>query len=110
MSNKSRYACRSARTKTRASSCWKLRVYVVDAETRSAVTVANLEGLCRKYVPGKYRIQIVDLLKTPQRCSRDQILAVPTVVRCFPLPERRAIGTLADAGLAAAALELEPVN
>lgn len=88
----------------------ELVVYVMDTETRSSVTIANLKSLCQQHAPGKYQIQIIDVLKSPERCSQDQILALPTVVRRFPLPERRVVGTLADGRLAAAALELGPVN
>src|SRR5579863_1330562 len=84
---------------------WQLRVYVGNSKTRSAVTVANLERLCEQSIPGRYHIRIVDLRKTPERCREDRIVAIPTVVRSFPLPERRAVGTLADERAAIAALE-----
>lgn len=89
---------------------WQLRVYVANYKTRSAVTVANLERLCEQSIPGRYQIEIVDLLKTPERCRKDRIVAIPTVVRSFPLPERRAVGTLADERAAIQALELNEVN
>lgn len=88
----------------------ELRVYVLDRSARSAVIVANLERLCELRVPGRYRIQIVDLLKSPDRCREDQIVAVPTVERHWPLPRRRVIGTLANLERAAAGLELGAVN
>jgi len=96
--------------KRRDAPKWQLRVYVANYKTRSAVTVANLERLCEQSIPGRYRIEIVDLLKTPERCREDRIVAIPTVVRSFPLPERRAVGTLADERAAIAALELNVVN
>ena len=89
---------------------WELRIYVVNSEARSAATLNNLEQLCEKHVSGQYRIEVVDLKLHPQRSREDQIVAIPTVVRCLPLPERRVIGTLADGGRAAAGLELGVVN
>ncbi|HEY1242936.1 MAG TPA: circadian clock KaiB family protein [Bryobacteraceae bacterium] len=89
---------------------WQLRVYVANWKTRSALTVANLERICDQSVPGHYRIQIVDLLKHPERCQKDGILALPTVVRYFPGPERRVIGTLSDTQAAIAALELDAMK
>jgi len=86
---------------------WQLRVYVADWKTRAAVTVANLERLCQQNLPGRYHIQIVDLLRNPERCAKDQIVAIPTVIRYFPLPERRAIGTLSNEQAAIAVLELD---
>ena len=72
----------------------------------ATLTVANLERLCEQSVPGRYRIEVVDLVKRPELASADQVMAVPTVVRRFPLPERRVIGTLADSEAAMTALEL----
>lgn len=85
---------------------WELRVYVANTDTRSSLTIANLERLCQERVPGQYRIRIIDLFRSPDRSRADQIVAVPTVVRALPLPERRVIGTLADSQKAAAGLEL----
>lgn len=98
------------RVKRKGAPTWQLRVYVANSKMRSAVTVANLERLCEQSIPGRYHIQIVDLLKTPERCREDRIVAIPTVIRYFPLPERRAVGTLADERAAIAALELNVVN
>lgn len=87
---------------------WELNVYVARGARRSDMAIANLERICEEHGPGRYRIRIVDVLKAPDRCRKDQIIAVPTVVRRLPLPERRVIGTLADAAEAAEALGLPP--
>src|SRR5579872_6892297 len=83
---------------------WILRVYVANQAARSVLALTNLERLCEQSIPGQYRIQIVDLLQHPDLCRADEIVAIPTVVRQFPLPHRRVIGTLADAQRAAAGL------
>ena len=43
-------------------------------------------------------------MKSPELSRIDQIIAVPTVVRHLPLPERRVIGTLSDTAAAVAAM------
>jgi len=45
---------------------------------------------------GKYRIEIVDLLKNPKLAKGDQIIAVPTLVRQLPPPVKKIIGDLAN--------------
>ena len=94
----------------RRGSRWELRVYVASRTARAVLTVTNLERLCEQCIPGQYRIEIIDLLKSPERSRDDQIVAVPTVVRHLPLPQRRVIGTLADGVRAAACLELPAVD
>jgi circadian clock protein KaiB len=75
---------------------WKLRLYVSDKTPNSVAAFRNLEKLCETHLAGRYRIEVIDLLKNPQLAQGDQILAVPTVVRKLPAPIRRVIGTLAD--------------
>jgi circadian clock protein KaiB len=94
----------------RHSHVLELRVYVANSESRSVATLNNLRSLCQQHVLGGYRIQVVDVRKNPERCAADQILAIPTVVRRFPLPERRVVGTLSETQLALAGLELERAN
>ena len=101
---------RKARMRKAHPRRWELRVYVMNSAAQSQATLTNLEQLCDKHVAGRYRIEVIDLKLNPQRSRDDQIVAIPTVVRCWPLPERRVIGTLADAERAAAGLELGIVN
>ena len=78
------------------SAPWELRLYVTDWEPRSAEAWSRLNQLCEEYLPGLYKIEVVDLGKEPRRSQQDQIVALPTVVRQRPLPEKRAIGRLDD--------------
>lgn len=84
---------------------WELRLYIADWEPRSAAAMVNLKRLCEEHLLGRYTIEVIDLLKAPQRSQEDQILAIPTLVRRLPLPERRVIGTLSDGAAVAADLE-----
>jgi len=49
---------------------------------------------CGSISPGRYRIEVIDLIQNPQLAAGDQILAVPTLVRRLPEPVRRIIGDL----------------
>ncbi len=89
---------------------WELTLYVANWEPRSAAAMVNLKRLCEEHLVGRYTIEVIDLLKTPQRSREDQILAIPTVVRRLPLPERRVIGTLSNGAAVAADLELSTAD
>ena len=56
----------------------------------------NLRRACEEHVPGRYRIEVVDLLENPRLAAADQILAIPTVVRKLPAPIRKIVGDLSD--------------
>lgn len=74
----------------------QLRLYVAGQTPRSIAALANLRRVCEERVPGKYEIEVIDLLKKPQLASGDQILAVPTLVRKLPQPIRKIIGDLSN--------------
>jgi len=70
--------------------------------------LANLRNACEEFLPGKYRIHVVDLTKNPQLARGDKILALPTVVRRLPHPIRRMIGDLSDRQKLLIGLDIKP--
>jgi circadian clock protein KaiB len=75
---------------------WDLRLYVAGRTTKSLAALRNLEQLCKEHLPGKYHIEVVDLVKTPQLAKGDQILALPALVRQLPIPIRKVVGDLSN--------------
>jgi circadian clock protein KaiB len=75
---------------------WELRLYIAGRTQRSVAAFANLERICEEHLKGKYRIEVIDLLKNPQLARGDQILAVPTLVRKLPQPVKKIIGDLSN--------------
>ena len=75
---------------------WELRLYVAGQTPKSIRAFANLKRICEEYLAGKYRIEVVDLMENPQLAQRDQILAVPTLVRKLPPPIKKIIGDLSN--------------
>ena len=79
-----------------AGPLWRLRLYVTGETIKSMAALSNLRKICELHLKGRYRIEVVDLLKQPQLAKGDQILAIPTVVRKLPQPVRILIGDLSD--------------
>jgi circadian clock protein KaiB len=75
---------------------YDLRLYVAGTTPKSLAAFANLKQLCEVHLSGKYRIEVIDLVKKPQRARDDQIIAIPTLVRRLPQPIRKIIGDLCD--------------
>lgn len=75
---------------------WELKLYVAGQTPRCIAAFANLKRFCEEHLPGKYRIEVIDLMENPQRAQRDQILAIPTLIRRFPEPMRKIIGDLSN--------------
>lgn len=90
--------------------CWNLRLYVAGATPKSVAAFANLKKLCEEHLAGKYRIEVIDLVKKPQLAKDDQILAVPTLVRKLPEPIKKIIGDLSNTERVLVGLDLRPWN
>lgn len=73
-----------------------LKLYVAGQTPRSQAALANLRRLCEEHLPGRYELEVVDLILQPKRARTDQILAIPTLVRSLPTPIARIIGDLSD--------------
>jgi len=80
-------------TKTKT---YQLRLYVAGQTPRCLAAVANLKRICETHLAGQYRIEVIDLMETPQLAAGDQILAVPTLVRRLPEPIKKIIGDLSN--------------
>jgi circadian clock protein KaiB len=89
---------------------YDLRLYVAGQTPRSLQALTNLKRICEDHLAGKYRIKIIDLLKTPQLAAGDQILAIPTLVRTIPKPARKIIGDLSNTERVLVGLDVRPVN
>ena len=87
---------------------WELRLYVAGQSKRSLAAVSNLKRLCDEHLPGKYRIEVIDLLVNPQLARADQIVAIPTVIRKLPPPVKRLIGDLSNRERTLVGMELVP--
>jgi len=74
----------------------ELRLYVAGQTPRSLAALVNLRKICAEHLDGQYKLQVIDLIKTPQLAQNDQILAIPTLVRKLPEPIRKIIGDLSD--------------
>lgn len=87
---------------------WDLRLYVAGQTPKSVAAIANLQRFCEAHLAGKYRIEVVDLVSSPQLARADQILAIPTLVRRLPVPMRKIIGDLSNSERVLVGLELRP--
>ena len=85
-----------------------LRLYVAGQTPKSVAAFANLKKICEEYLVGRYKIEVIDLLKDPQLAGDDQILAVPTLVRELPAPVRKVIGDLSNTERLLIGLDLLP--
>ncbi|HEX8350390.1 MAG TPA: circadian clock KaiB family protein [Hymenobacter sp.] len=85
----------------------KLKLFIAGDGARSRQAVENIQAICNEYLAGKYQLTIVDLLKNPEEADKDNIVALPTLLKLAPLPTCRLIGALSVKSRVLAGLNLD---
>ena len=73
-----------------------LRLYVAGNAPNSVQAVENCRAICAQHFALKHHLEIVDMLKHPQRALADSVIVTPTLLKLRPLPAQRIIGNLSD--------------
>jgi circadian clock protein KaiB len=87
---------------------WELRLYTAGQTPKSLAAFKNLKTICEEHLPGRYKIEVIDLMLNPRLAKEDQIVAIPTLVRKLPDPLRKIIGDLSDVERTLVGLQLRP--
>lgn len=89
---------------------WALTLYVNGASARSIEAIETVRCICDEELGGQVDLEIIDVQQQPALVLRDQIVAVPTLVKRLPGPLRRIIGgDLSDSARLRLGLDLGPV-
>jgi circadian clock protein KaiB len=73
-----------------------LRLYVTGGSPRSAGAIRNVRKLCDERLDGLYDLEIIDIYQQPALARDAQLVAAPTLVKEYPPPLQRYVGTLND--------------
>jgi circadian clock protein KaiB len=83
-----------------------LRLYVSGSTSKSALAVENIKRICEQYLKNRYDLEVIDIYQQPNLARDEQIVAVPTLIKRLPPPQRRLIGDLSDLKKALVGLDL----
>src|SRR5208337_3062743 len=86
---------------------FKFRIYVAGDALNSAQALANLDAICREYLPDRHEIEVVDVFQEPKRALADGVFMTPTLVKLAPFPTRRIVGALSQTQLVLQAVGLQ---
>jgi circadian clock protein KaiB len=73
-----------------------LRLFVTGLLPHSANAVVNIKAICEQYLKGRYELEIIDIYQQPSLALEEEIVAIPVLIKKFPLPEVRMIGDLSN--------------
>lgn len=78
------------------SEMYELRLYITGATPNSIRAITNIKEICELHLKGRYQLDIIDVYQQGALAEREQLVALPLLIRKNPLPERRIIGDLSD--------------
>jgi circadian clock protein KaiB len=73
-----------------------LRLYITGATPNSIRAVSNLKQICDEHLKNRYSLEIIDVYKDHSIAQKEQLIALPILIKKLPLPERKIIGDLSD--------------
>jgi len=79
-----------------AKSRHELRLYVAGATPKSLRAVQNVKRICDAALPDQYDLEVVDVYKEPGRLAKDQVIAIPTLIKFAPGELKRLVGDLSQ--------------
>ena len=87
---------------------WELTLYVHGAGPRSAAAIEVVRQFCDAELTGRFELSVFNAADHPADVVRDNILALPTLVKQNPEPRRYVVGDLSDVERLRRALDLGP--
>lgn len=85
---------------------YQFRLYVTGATPNSLRAINNIRAICEEHLPGKYSLQIIDVYQEKEIAMREQLIALPLLVKTSPLPQRKLLGDLSQTEKVLSALGL----
>lgn len=73
-----------------------LRLYIAGMSPKSTQAIDNIKAILEEHLPGKYKLEIIDIYQQPTFAKDGQIVAAPTLIKELPPPLRKLIGSMAD--------------
>jgi circadian clock protein KaiB len=73
-----------------------LVLYIKGASPNSVRAVNNIKAICEDYLKENYCLEVIDVHQRPEVAEKEQIIALPTLIKKLPAPERRLVGDLSE--------------
>jgi circadian clock protein KaiB len=84
------------KTSTRGTPEYVLRLFITGATPNSIRAVSNIRQFCEEHLKDRYSLEIIDVYQQADAAAKEQLVALPLLIKKYPLPEKRLIGDLSD--------------
>ena len=86
---------------------YELSLFITGASPNSVKAINNIKSICEEHFSGSYKLEIIDIYQQPAIAVKEQIIALPMLLKTSPLPFRRLIGNMSDTPKVLKGLDLE---
>jgi len=73
-----------------------LRLFVTGILPNSVRAIKNINAICEQYLKGRYELEIIDIYQQPFLALTEELIAIPVLIKKYPLPEAKMLGDLSD--------------
>ena len=73
-----------------------LQLFITGATPNSVRALTNIKTICEAHLSGRYSLEIIDVYQQAALAQKEQLVALPMLLKKQPLPEKRLIGDLSD--------------
>jgi circadian clock protein KaiB len=73
-----------------------LKLFISGASPNSTRAINNLRAICETYIKANYELEIIDVYQDSALAAQEQIIALPLLIKKFPLPQRKLIGDMSN--------------
>jgi circadian clock protein KaiB len=72
------------------------KLYITGASPNSSRAITNLKKIFDTMLVKNYEMEVIDVYQHPVLAKKENIIALPLLIKKSPLPERRLIGDMSD--------------
>lgn len=72
------------------------QLFVAGLLPNSVRAIENINAICEQHLEGRFELEVIDIYQQPSLAITKQIIAIPVLIKKFPLPEERLIGDLSN--------------
>lgn len=94
------------KTQKSTARAYVLRLFIAGSSPNSLRAVTNIKQICEIHLPGEFKLEIIDVYQQADLAKKEQLIALPLLIKKLPLPERRLIGDLSETAKVLSALGL----
>jgi circadian clock protein KaiB len=86
----------SKTSSTQSTTEYVLCLFITGATPNSVRAVENIKEICEQHLKGRYKLEIVDVYQQADIAKKEQLVALPMLLKKQPMPKKRLIGDLSD--------------